>query len=113
VFVVDSKRHDALVTATAAAVFVGRRRTRYAEMARDEADRAARLLSAVVTRSVPVMPVIAVVGAPVTVRGRPHGVTVLRADRLADWLCTQPARYPDDIVLKLFTIARRSTTWQS
>lgn len=111
-FLVDSRRHDELVTATAAAVFMGRRRTRYAEIARDEAEQAARLLSAVVTRSVPVTPLIAVVGAPVTVRGRPCGVTVLRADRLVDWLATQPPRYPDEIVLKLFTIARRSTTWR-
>jgi hypothetical protein len=112
VFVVDSKRHEALVTASAAAIFVGRRRTRYAEVARDEADRAARLLSAVVTRSVPVTPLIAVVGAPVIVRGQPSGVTVVKADRLADWLSGQPARYPDDVVVKLFAIARRSTTWQ-
>jgi hypothetical protein len=112
VFVVDSKRHEALVTASAAAIFVGRRRTRYAEVVRDEADRAARLLSAVVTRSVPVTPLIAVVGAPVIVRGQPSGVTVVKADRLADWLSAQPARYPDDVVVKLYAIARRSTTWQ-
>jgi hypothetical protein len=113
VFAINSKNHEALVTATSTAIMVGKRRTRYAEIARDEADRASLMLTAAVARPVPVVPVLSVVGAPTVVRGHPRDVVVLPVDKLTDWLLTQPARYQDNIVEELFAIARRSTTWQS
>lgn len=112
VFTINSKKHKMLVTVTSGAITVGRRRTRYAEIARDEAGRASRLLTAAVGGQVPVTPVISVVGAPTVVRGQPCDVFVLPVDKLTGWLLMQPSRYQDGLVEKLFAVARRSTTWQ-
>jgi hypothetical protein len=111
VFAINSKNHEGLVTATSTAITVGRRPTRYAEIARDEAARASLLLTAVAARQVPVTPVISVVGAPTVVRGRPRDVVVLPVDKLTDWLLTQPVRYHDEAIEELFALARRSSAW--
>lgn len=58
VFVINSKNHQELVTATDAAVFLGRHRTRYAEVAQDEARRASRLLTTACSAQLPVTPML-------------------------------------------------------
>ncbi|WP_083970778.1 nuclease-related domain-containing protein [Actinoplanes awajinensis] len=112
VFAINSKRHEGLVTATRTAIMVGSHRTRYAEVAQDEAHRAQHLLTAAASRPVPVIPVISVVAAPVVTRGQPRGVTVLPAKRLAEWLLALPEHFSGDEVQQIFEVARRSTTWQ-
>ncbi|MBM2620023.1 NERD domain-containing protein [Actinoplanes sp. LDG1-06] len=112
VFVINSKNHQELVTATDAAVFLGGRRTRYAEVAQDEAIRASRLLTAACSVQLPVTPMLSIVNAPTVVRGCPRGVIVLRVDQVAEWLASRPVRYQASTVDKLFEVCRRSTTWE-
>ena len=96
VFTINTKHHrDKLITTTPTAVIINKHRTRHAEIARAEADRAAQLLAAAVGgRRVPVAPVISVVGAGALVANhQPHGVTVIAVKKLVDWVLHQPAVY--------------------
>ena len=90
-----SATEAATSTTTPACVTVDKRKTRYAEIARAEADRAARLLTAGVRgHPVPVAPVLSIVGASAVGGTRqPHQVSVVPAKRLVGWLRQQPALY--------------------
>jgi hypothetical protein len=115
VFTINTKHlPDKLVWATKTAVTVAKRKTRYAEVARAEADRAAQLLTAALRgHPVTVAPVLSIVGASaVGGTDQPHGVSVVPAKRLVAWLRQQPALFSPKGVDTLFAVARRSTTWQ-
>jgi hypothetical protein len=112
VFTINSKHHEALVTVTDGGVLVGKRRKRYAEIAEDEARRAAERLTTAFAEPVQVTALIAVVGAPTVVRGRPRGVVVLPVEEIVAWLLARTPLIGDAEVESLFEVARRSTTWQ-
>lgn len=58
-------------------------------------------------------PVLSIVGASAVGGTRQsHQVSVVPAKRLVGWLRQQPALYSPKGVDTLYTLARRSTTWQ-
>lgn len=80
----------------------------------DAAQSANRILSDKVGFAVPVTGVIAVVGAEsLTARSQPRdeSVVVVAHSELNEWLARQPAVFDEGQVEKLYTAARRSTTW--
>jgi hypothetical protein len=112
VFTINTKTHpDKLVWANFKVITVDKRKTRYAEVARTEADTATRLLTAELRHPVPVAPVICVVGGTVGGNHQPLGVTVVPVKKLVDWLL-QPVSYSPADVEQIFAVARWSATWQ-
>lgn len=96
-------------------VFVNGSRVQYVRNSRYEADRAHRILSETVGFPVPVVGLIAVIGAHegFTIKRQPKDgrVVVLARRDLAHWLSRRgTVLYPDQLE-SIFEVARRSTTW--
>jgi hypothetical protein len=115
VFTVNAKHHpDAKVWVGGNTVMVNGHRQPYVRNSRHEAQRAARLLSAAVDFDVPVMGVIAVVGAHkgFTVKSQPDDVHVTTRKQLARWLEHRRSVLSETQVTAVYTAARKSTTWK-
>jgi hypothetical protein len=116
VFTVNAKNHpNASVWVGGDTFIVNGQRVPYVRNSRHEASRASRLLTEHVGFPVPVVGVIAVVGAHrgFTVKQQPRdgAVVVVARRRLAGYLRGLPARLDARQVEAIGDIARRSTTW--
>jgi hypothetical protein len=86
----------------------------YVRNSRFEAERASRLLSAVVGLPVPVQGVVVPVGADeLTIKSQPRDVHVVNRRRLGQWLSERLEVLAAPQIDILFAAARRSTTWTS
>lgn len=95
-------------------VQINGRRPPYVQKARQEAKRAAVALSRVVGSSVPVVPVLALVGSgPVTYYGLSKECMVTTYRELAGVLANRGERITPSTAAKLSTIARHPSTWGS
>lgn len=114
VVTVNTKNHPrAAVWVGGDTFMVNGHRQRYVHNSRHEAARAARLLSARLGFDVPVVGVIAVVGASrgLTIRQQPRDVTILACRSLDRWLTGRPAVLRRGQAELVVDAARRSTTW--
>lgn len=103
--------HVAGARAGGGAVYVAGTFQPYLARARAESDRVSSRLAARLGRDVPVRPVIAVVGARLTVKTAPEDVQVLDAAHLVDWLLSQPELLDPAAVEALFAVSRDADTW--
>ena len=106
VFTINTKRHPGKVWVANRMLMVNGQRTHHLRNAEHEGKRAARILS------VPVTPLIVVVGARTfTVRDRPEKVVVLRSGDLVRWLTrSAPVLTPPE-VQELASRAADPATW--
>lgn len=117
VFAVNTKHHRGQRVQVAGggagggAVYVGGTFQPYLARARAEGDRVSSRLAARLGRDVPVRPVIAVVGARLTVKTAPTDVHVLDAAHLVDWLSSQAELLDPAAVEALFAESRDADTW--
>jgi hypothetical protein len=115
VFTVNAKHHKgADIWVGGETVMVNGARTRHVRNARFEAERATRLLAAVVGQPVPVAGLVVTVNArtfKVTTPPRP-GVTVLHRKQLAPWLLRLGDTLDQELLNRIWDAARRSTTWE-
>lgn len=117
VFTINAKHHpDAKVWVGGDTVMVNGQRVPYVRNSRHEASRAARLLSEHAGFPVPVVGVIAVMGAHrgMTVKRQPEdgAVVVVQRRRISQHLAGRPPRLGEREVQAIYDAARRSTTWQ-
>lgn len=115
VFTVNSKYHwDKRVQASGDCVYVSGRATKYVHVARHEAQRAMRLLSAAAGHQVGVTALLAIVSQHRVVKNQPRGggVYVLGPRETRKYLEQLPAQLTPEQVSRLGLLARRSTTWQ-
>ena len=114
VFTINTKHHKgADIWVGGNGVMVNGQRTTYVRNSRFEAERAARLLSDRCDFDVPVMGLIATVNAKnFTVKAQPNNVHVLPRMQLARWLLKLGPVLTDDVLVRIFNVARRSTTWR-
>ena len=116
VYTINAKNHPHKeVWVHGNSIFVNGTRVHYARNSRYEADRAHRILSEAVGFPVPVVGLIAVIGAHegFTIKSQPKDgrVVVLPRRGLADWLSRRgTVLYPDQLTA-IYEAARRSTTW--
>ncbi|GAA2124706.1 NERD domain-containing protein [Nocardioides bigeumensis] len=114
VFTVNAKHHPgADIWVGGETLMVRGSKTKYIRNARFEAERAGRLLSAVVGEPVTVHGLVVAVNAKsFTVKRPPKpGVTVLYRNQLADWLLRLGPVLDQDKLNRIWAAARRSTTW--
>jgi hypothetical protein len=113
VFTLNSKHHrGGRIRAKGDAVYVGKKRTRYADNSQYEATRAGRLLSTALGRPVDVRAAIVLVGAR-SIRGsRTAGIEVLSRPHLLVWLLFQRRVLTREQCAELYEVARKATTWQ-
>jgi hypothetical protein len=103
VFTVNAKHHPkGKIWVGGDTVMVNGTKVPYVRNARHEADRAAKLLTAVVT-----------VGAEdVTIKSQPNGVHVTWRRNLAKWLLRHGDIHTNHALEAIYGAARRSTTWR-
>jgi hypothetical protein len=115
IFTVNTKHHpDADIWVDGETLIVNGSRTDHIRNARDEAERATRLLSTAVGRPVVVQGLVVTVNAAMfTTRQPPEpGVSVLYRSQLADWLLRLGPVLDQDLLNRIWGMARRSTTWE-
>jgi hypothetical protein len=111
VFTVNTKHHPGgRVDVKGDAVFIGGRFVRYVDNAKLEAERATAVARPVAA-DLTAVPVIAIVGARVTVKQCPAGVTVLDAPSLAGWLVSLPAHLTREQIDAIYARMRWSGNW--
>lgn len=113
VFTLNAKHHPgASIWVGGNTFMVKGQRQPYIRNSRHEAERASRLLSAVLGAQLPVHGVIVPVNArSVTVRTPPVDVSVVPRTRLAKWLRRLPTVLDDVQVQTIFAVARRPSSW--
>lgn len=117
VFTVNAKHHPhTSIWVGGDTVMVGGRRVPYVRNSRHEARRASKLLSRHTGWPVPVVGLIAVVGAHdgFTIKRQPEdgAVVIVQRRRISQYLRTLPLRLDSHQIDAVFDIARRSTTWR-
>jgi hypothetical protein len=117
VFTINTKHHPRSTVWVAGETFlINGRRQPYVRDSRFEVKRAMRLLANATGSPVPVVGVIAVVGAHegFKVKEQPKGGTVHVVSRkeLAGWLMQRPVRFNTVEIGCIYDHARRSTTWE-
>jgi hypothetical protein len=95
-------------------VYVSGRATRYVHVARQEAERATKLLSAALGSPVHVTALLSIVSQYRVVKNQPRGggVYVMGPRETRKYLEGLPAVLTAEQVSRLGLLARRSTTWQ-
>jgi hypothetical protein len=113
VFTLNSKHHRrGKIRARGDAVYVGNKRTRYADNSQYEAARAARLLSAAVGRPIEVQAALVLVGARSIKGSRTAGIEVLTRPHLLLWLLLRRRILTREQCAELYEVARKTSTWQ-
>ncbi|MFW5472761.1 nuclease-related domain-containing protein [Knoellia sp. CPCC 206450] len=114
VFTVNAKHHPGAAIWVGGNTFmVNGSRQPYVRNARHEAERASRVLSEACGFTVHVQGLVVTVNAKsVTVKSQPDGVAVVPRMQLASWLRRHGDLHTDEIVERVYEVARRSTTWQ-
>jgi Nuclease-related domain len=115
VFTLNTKNHpDGRVWVRGDTVKVDGHNQPYVRTSRHEATRAARLLSAAAGFDVEVRAVLVVAGARrgFTVKEQPDDVAVVAAKRVTDYLLNLPPVLGVPSVERIFTVARRESTWR-
>lgn len=117
VYTINTKHHpDARVVVKGDSFYVDGHPQRYVRIARFEADRAERILSKALGHPVPVMGLIAVMGATggFTVKEQPHDgrVVVVPRKRVDTWLANRRSSLTPEQLAAIYEIARRDITWR-
>jgi hypothetical protein len=114
VFTINAKHHQGKdIWVGTGGVLVGGHRTDHVRNSRYEAARAARLLSERCGVDVPVLGLVVTVNEKnFRVKAQPEGVHVLRRVQLARWLLGLGPTLDDERLVRIFEVARRSTTWR-
>ena len=113
VFTVNAKHHPkAKIWVGGNTVMVNGSRQQYVRNSRFEAERAARMLSAVTGNSVYVEGLIVTVNAAdMVVKSQPAGVTVTWRNNLVKWMLSLGTVLDDETIEAVYDAARKSTTW--
>ncbi|HZA40717.1 MAG TPA: nuclease-related domain-containing protein [Actinomycetota bacterium] len=112
VFSLNTKhRPKAKIVVTERSFLVNGYRENYLPVAVSEAAKVSRTLEASVGFTVPVNPVIVVMGAELEVRSAPAEVSVVRRKDLLKWFLSLPPRLAEDRVQALMHAAGRPSTW--
>ena len=115
VFSINAKHHKgADIWVGGETLLVNRTRHPYIRNSRHEAERASRLLSTAVGEPVVVHGLVVTVNAKsFTIKRSPQpGVTVLYRKQLAPWLLRLGDSLDQDLLNRIWDVARRSTTWE-
>lgn len=115
VFTVNTKHHPGQsVWVAGPNVQVAGKKQQHVRKAEAEARRASELLSRALGQSVPVVPVVVVVGAgSLTIRSAPERVEVLAAESLVRHLRRRPSTLTPVQVDDVVAVASRASTWRS
>ncbi|GGB76577.1 hypothetical protein N798_02130 [Knoellia flava TL1] len=114
VFTVNAKHHPgAAIWVGGNSFMVNGSKQPYVRNARHEAERASTLLSEASGFPVHVEGLVVTVNAKsVTVKSQPDGVTVVPRMQLAGWLRRHGDLHTQDVIERVYDVARRSTTWR-
>jgi hypothetical protein len=113
VFTINTKNHSGQRVWVAGTTFmVAGRKTRNIHAARDEGERAQRLLREAAGFAVPVRSLIVVNAEKLTIKSQP-AVPVLRFAQARTWITRQPVVLTDDAVRYVTSVAEERSTWHA
>lgn len=113
VFSVNTKNLSGRVLVKTNAFLLGGFPEPYLRVARDEGERVARRLSAVVGSTVRVQPVIVVMSPELRIDSQPEGVRVLGLADVARWFQERAANLDRPAANRIYEAARASRTWSA
>jgi hypothetical protein len=113
VFTINTKNHSGQRVWVAGTTFmVAGRKKRHIHAARDEGERAQRLLRETAGFAVPVRSLIVVSAEKLTIKSAP-AVPVLRVAQARTWITKQPVVLTDDAVRYVASVAEERATWHA
>jgi hypothetical protein len=112
VFCINSKnRPGKKVWVGGDTVLVSGQKQAFVRTSRNEGKKVSRILEEACGHPVLVTPMIVIANGELTVKEQPRGVRFCSRRRLPKWLREHPQVLSDGEVERIFSIARRSTTW--